>query len=142
MTEMWEHFKQCYFQLMEKNIPFKHIKQGSRPKHPWVRYNPVQKANKTKRAKQVVVRKSGLSADHITYELEKLQTVLKEAKLHYEEKLVDHVNVNDKRFWNYTRHFTKSSSRISDLNFEGKNFSDGQTKANILNNYFIYVSYR
>ena len=67
MTEMWEHFKQCYTQLVEK-----------------------------------------------------LQTVLKEVKLHYEEKLVDQINANDKRFWNYTRHFTKTSSTISDLNFEGK----------------------
>ena len=59
--------------------------------------------------------------------------------MHYEEKLVDLINVNDKRFWNYTRHFAKSSSTIGDLNFEGKNFSDDQTKANILNNYFISV---
>ena len=42
---------------------------------------------KIKRAKQVVSNKSGLSADFIIYELEKkkLQTVLKEAKLHYEK---------------------------------------------------------
>ena len=64
---------------------------------------------------------------------------VKEAKLHYEKKLVNQINVNDKRFWNYTRHFTKLSSTIGDLNFEGKNFSDDQTKANILNNYFISV---
>ena len=31
----------------------------------------------------------------------------KEANLHYEEKLVDQINVNDKRFWNYTKHFAK-----------------------------------
>ena len=88
--------------------------------------------------------KSGLSADLITYEVkkEKLQTVLKEAKLHYEEKLVDQVDVNDKRFWNY-RHFTKSSSTIGDHNFEGKNFSDDQTKANILNMQIFHIcSYR
>ena len=59
--------------------------------------------------------------------------------MHYEEKLVDQINVNDERFWNYTRHFTKSSSTILDLNFDGKNFSDDQTKANISNNYFIYI---
>ena len=53
--------------------------------------------------------------------------------------LVDQINVNDRRFWNYTRHFTKSLSTIGDLNFEGKNFSGDQTKANILNNYFISV---
>ena len=96
---------------------------------------------KSKRAKQVVANKSGLSADLIVYELEKenLQTVLKEAELHYEEKLVDEININDKRFWNYTRHFTKSSSTIGDFNFEGKNFSEDQTKANILNNYLISV---
>ena len=59
--------------------------------------------------------------------------------MHYEERLVDQINVNDKIFWNYTRHFTKLSSTINDLNFEGKSFSDDQTKANILNNYFISV---
>ena len=59
--------------------------------------------------------------------------------MHYGKKLVNQINVNDKRFWNYTRHFTKLSSTIGDLNFEGKNFSDDQTKANILNNYFISV---
>ena len=59
---------------------------------------------KSKRAKQVVANKSGLSADLIIYKLEKekLQTVLKEAKLHYEKKLVDQINVNNKRSWNYT----------------------------------------
>ena len=38
-----------------------------------------------------------LSVDLIIYELEeeKLQTVLKGATLHYEEKLVDQINVND-----------------------------------------------
>ena len=53
--------------------------------------------------------------------------------------MVNQINVNDKRFWNYTRHFTKSSSKTGDLNFKGKHFSDNQTKANILNNYFIFV---
>ena len=43
MTEMWEHFKQCYTQLVEKYIKFKQRKQGSRLKPPWVRYKSVQK---------------------------------------------------------------------------------------------------
>ena len=57
------------------------------------------KGKQCKRAKQVVANKSGLSADLIIYELEKekLQIVLKETKLHYEEKLVDQINVNDSR---------------------------------------------
>ena len=46
MTEMWEHFKQCYTQLVEKHVPVKQIKQGSRLKPPWVRYKSVQKAKK------------------------------------------------------------------------------------------------
>ena len=74
--------------------------------------------------------KSGLLADLIIYELEKQKL---------QSNLVDQINVKDKRFWNYTRHFTKSSSTISDLNFEGKNVSDDQTKANILNSYFVSV---
>ena len=59
--------------------------------------------------------------------------------MHYEEKLVDQINVNDKIFLNYTRNFIKSLLAIGDLNFEGKNFSDDQTKVNILNYYFISV---
>ena len=47
MTEMWEHFKQCYTQLVEKHVPFKQIKQGSRLKSPWVRYKSVQTAKKS-----------------------------------------------------------------------------------------------
>ena len=47
------------------------------------------KGKKSKHTKQVVANKSGLSVDLIIYELEKekLQTVLKEAKLHYEENI-------------------------------------------------------
>ena len=59
--------------------------------------------------------------------------------MHYEEKLVDQIKVNDKRFWNYTRHFTKSSSINSDLTFEEKKFSDDQNKANIKKKNFISI---
>ena len=81
-----------------------------------------KKQNKCKRAKQLAANKSWLSADLKIYELgkEMLQTVLNEAKLHYEEKLVNQININNDSLWNYTRHFTKSSSTIGYLNFEGK----------------------
>ena len=79
MTEMWDHFKQCYTQLVEKHVPIKHINNGSKFKYLWVRYKSVQMAKRDKRAKQVVANKIGLAADHVIYQLEneKLQIVLR-----------------------------------------------------------------
>ena len=79
MTEMWEHFKQCYTKLVEKH-PFQTDKAGFKTK---ASMGKIQICAKGKKVKQVMAHKSGLSVDLIIiYELEKekLQTVLKAAK--------------------------------------------------------------
>ena len=61
------------------------------------------------------------------------------AKAHYEDKIVEQSKENPKRFWNYTRHYTRSSSTIDMLQSEGKKFTEDQDKAQILNNFFSSV---
>ena len=61
------------------------------------------------------------------------------AKAHYENKIVDQSKENPKRFWNYTRHFTKSSSTIDVLEKEITKVTDDKVKAEMLNSFFSSV---
>ena len=54
-------------------------------------------------------------------------------------KKIDQSNGNPKRFRNYTRHFTKSSSTIDVLEREGIKITDDKVKAEMLNNCFSSV---
>ena len=62
-----------------------------------------------------------------------------EAKGHYENKLVDELESNPKRFWNYTRHFSRSSSTIDFLQDCGERVVDDGKKAELLNDFFASV---
>ena len=115
------------------------IRPGSRLKPPGTQYKSVDKATKDKRKAWVSYRKSGLEADRLLFEAEiqkKDQTLL-EAKAHYEDKLVKEINSNPKRFWNYSKHFTKSLSTITVLVDEcGSKIHDDSEKADLLNRFF------
>ncbi len=64
---------------------------------------------------------------------------IKKAKAHYENKPVAQLKEDPKRFWNYTRHFTRTSATVDILEHHGSKTSDDRQKANILNNYFVSV---
>ena len=64
---------------------------------------------------------------------------IKTAKAHYEDKLVDQLQTNPKRFWNYTRHFTRSSATVDTLQHEGKTYTEDDEKASIVNDFFTSV---
>ena len=69
--------------------------------------------------------------------LRKKDRTLLEAKAHYEDKLVKDINSNPKRFWNHSRHFTKSSSTIDVLVDEcGSKIHDDSEKTDLLNRFF------
>ena len=53
------------------------------------------------------------------------------AKSDYEDKLVQEVPENPKRFWNYTHHFSRSSQTVETLTVNGKDVSDDPSKAEI-----------
>jgi hypothetical protein len=56
-------------------------------------------------------------------------SVLSDAKAHYEN---NQINDDPKRFWNYTRHFSRSSSSVDVLESENGKVTDDECKADIL----------
>ena len=107
----WEAFIKTYNELVEEYVPSKFIKPGQRHSPPWTRYRTVKKARKQKRKQFIRSRESGLHADSMIYKqkVDQLEAVISEAKGHYENRLVDKIGENPKLFWNYTRHFSRSS---------------------------------
>jgi hypothetical protein len=49
---------------------------------------------------------------------------MSQAKSDFEDKLVNQVKDNPKRFWNYTRYFSKSSSSIAMIEKDGVKVTD------------------
>ena len=139
----WDIFKEQYNYLIEEHIPHKLVKPGARngPPPPWTRYKSIKKAKRQRRKKWVSYRKSQLESDKLLYEQENVNVIhsLSTAKAHYENKLIDQIKEDPKRFWNYTRHFSRSSSTIDMLVHEGEKITDDSAKAKILNEYFISV---
>ena len=70
---------------------------------------------------------------------EKVKQTMTAAKAHYENKLIDQIKDDPKRFWNYTRHLSRSSATVDIIKDQGDTISDDPQKADILNNYFISV---
>ena len=91
-------FQAVLYPTSGEACPIQTDKAGFKTKASTGKIQMCAKGKKTKPAKQVVANKSGFSAEHIIYELEKekQQTVLEGAQLHYKEKLVDQINVNEK----------------------------------------------
>ncbi len=141
IEQKWDLFKNIYNELVDKYIPNKSVKCGQRSKPPWTRYTTVNRAKKAKRKAWVTAQKSGLKAHLSLFEQHQknVKTVINEAKAHYEEKLVDHLHDDPKRFYNYTRNFCRSSSTVDAIKENGTTYTDDKEKANILNDFFISV---
>ena len=118
------------------------VKPGQRLVFPWVRYKTVQKSKQKHRKLKVEAKKSGLGADKILAEHAKkeVDSSLSRAKEHYENKLVDQTNENPKRFWNYIKHFSRSSSSVDVLEHNGSLVYDDTGKAEVLNSFFVSVN--
>ncbi|MEN8123308.1 MAG: hypothetical protein ABFS35_23425, partial [Bacteroidota bacterium] len=141
INENWIAFKEEYNTLVNKYIPAKTVKRNKLNTLPWCRYKSVSKAKEKRRKLWIKYRKSKLNADKYIFENSKneLDSVLQKAKHHYENKLTEDLKTNPKRFWNYTRHFTKSSSSIETLEQKGSLITNDQEKAELLNNFFQSV---
>ena len=83
-----------------------------------------------------------LTADRLLYkaEVDAHEQVIKQAKAHYEERLVDQIKDNPKVFWNYTRHFTCSSSTVETIISGNTRLTKGEDKAELLNEHFSSVT--
>ena len=110
------------------------VKAGQRLKLLWTRYKSVQKAKARQRHQKVEAWKSGLNADRILEREAKTETdnAILAAKAHYENKIIEQSKDNLKRFWNYTWHYTRSSSTIDVLESRGTKYMEEQIKAQLL----------
>lgn len=141
VNECWDILLNTYHKLLEKYVPFKLVKPGKPHGQPWTRYRSVVKAKRKKRKKWIDYKKSDLFSDKILFEESKVafENTVTTAKIHFENKLVNGLQDNPKKFWNYTRHFTRSSSTVNVIEKDNVKYSDDETKAELLNDYFVSV---
>ena len=117
VDQQWMTFKELYEKFVEKYIPVKFVKQGQRSKPPWKRYISGLKANKIQRKAFIKARQTGLYC-HKTLREQQSQLVksaLIKAKANYDNKLVDLIKTDPKKFYNYVIHYFRSSSTVESL---------------------------
>ena len=68
-----------------------------------------------------------------------MKRTLEEAKSHFEDKLIEDIPNNPKRFYNYAKNFTRTSSTVDFLREDGRNYEDDKDKAELLNKFFTSV---
>ena len=139
INENWEIFKEVYQSNIDSYVPSKMVNPGQRLLFPWVKYKSVTKAKRKSRNALIQAKLSGLNADKYIAEDTKKEvdsTVLA-AKAHYENKLTSQIKEDPKRFYNYARHFTKSSSTVDVLECDGNKIMEDNAKADILNFFCI-----
>ena len=101
----------------------------------------LKRQKKQKRAMWVNYKKTGLEANKLLNDLEVkiLKNTIAQAKAHYKEKLVSQIQTDPKRFWNYAKHFSKSSASVEVLLQNDIKITDDTQTANNLNDFFISV---
>ena len=99
----WGRFKRHYNDHVDKYVPSKMIQIGQRHKPPWSRYKSISKAKDKCRKAKIRAKSTGLMADEILHEeaQKEVNASVVRAKGHYEDKLVENLNSNPERFWNY-----------------------------------------
>ena len=137
----WKVFKDTYSEMLEKHVPHKLIKPGQKLDPPWTRSKNVKRARRKRRNAWENVKSRNLNSDKLLYEQVKQEykSELNNAKAKYEEELVDSIPENPKRFYNYTRSFTRSSSTVEQLEVNGEKVYDDRGKADCLNSFFSSV---
>ena len=128
--------------MIDEFVPSKLVRPGQRLSFPWVRYRSVKRAKQHYHNAKTSARVSGLNADkYVAEDLKRgVDSAVLSAKAHYENKLTEQIKTEPKRFFNYTRHFTKSSSTIDVLEDNGSKVTEDSAKANLLNSFFISVN--
>ena len=68
-----------------------------------------------------------------------VKSTLIKAKADYANKLVDLIKTDPKKFYNYARHYFRSSSTVESLQINESVVKDDVGKANILNEFFCIL---
>ena len=141
VEDSWTAMKEKYNMWVEKFVPTKTVKSGQRHKLPWASYKSVKRAKHAKRAAKVKAKKSDLNVHNLQFDQAKkdVENALYKAKLDYESSLVNKIKTEPKMFYNYARHFTRSSSTVEVLEKDGVKVTEDCEKAEILNDFFASV---
>ena len=118
------------------------IKVGQRFKAPWMKDSQAKRSKKKKRKMWLKYKASGLNTDKYQYRdyVNEHKKNMYKAKGRYEERLINSLKDNPKRFYNYTRMFTKSSSTIDFIEDETTHkITDPQQICDLLNDFFTSV---
>lgn len=101
----------------------------------------MKRAKRERRRAWTRARKSGLNAHYELYKQaqENVRKAIATTKADYENKLVDSLTVNPKRFYSYCRHFTRTSATVSCLEHERVKITSDTEKAEVLNQFFTSV---
>ena len=141
INQKWYIFKQILQRLVDEHIPSKTMKRGYVSKAPWSRDPQLKQARKKRRKAAVAFKKSGLNADEVAYQNsnEMFQQEILTAKRRYEQKLAENIKTDNRKFYNYAKHFTRPQSSVDTLEHNGKLFANDIDKAEILNKFFASV---
>ena len=118
------------------------VKSGQRHRPPWTNYRSVKQAKKKKHAAAAVkARKSNLNVhrEQFLKSKSRVDEVICKAKLDYEAELVNQIKTEPKKFYNYARHFARSSVTVEVLEHRGRKVTEDKDKAEILNDFFASV---
>ena len=133
VEEKWNDLE-CQLQyIMDTFIP--HRTTSSRHNLPWFNRS-LKRLVKAKQRLYNKARKSGHCTDWSKFRAARkhLHSRLKIARNTYvSEYLTEAVANNPKRFWSYIKQVKQDDVGVADLEVDGLNISDGQSKAEILN---------
>ena len=142
MDTNWRRFRDVYQILIEKYVPRKMIKVGHRFKAPWMKDSQATRSKTKNRKIWLKYKASGLTTDKYQYRdyVNEHKKNMYEAKGRYEERLINSLKDNHKRFYNYTRMCTKSSSTIDFIEDKTTHkIKDPQQICDLLNDFFTSV---
>ena len=139
--DKWSLLQTKYDEWRDKFIPCKLVKTGQRHKPPWTNFKSVRTAKRKKRVAAVKAKKSGLNVHQELFDKAKanVDSSIYKAKMDYEDMLVNQIKTEPKKFYNYARHFCRSSATVEVLEHEGQKLTDDTDKAEILNDFFASV---
>ena len=116
LNQKWDAFKDVYQECVEKYVPHKLVKPNQRHKPPWTNFKSMEKAKFRRRRATVRAKTSDLYAYKMKAEQadQDVRETVHCAKSDFENNLVNQIKTEPKKFFNYIRHFTISSSTVDD----------------------------
>ena len=131
MDHKWEKFKEIYKQLIDEYIPVKMMIPGHRPKPLWISDKRLKKLRARKRTAKINYNKSKLHADKLRLDEteNKYKQQITQSKAHHEELLARNIKNNPRRFYNYTKNYTKPKSRVECLIVNSMKVTDNEKKS-------------